>query len=212
MLSLAPGCDSVRMNVSFSSLFLGPTWNESSQRLVLFVSVPISLPPVGIILADNVQDVSLLKTQPQLSTWQKRVVGGIVVEVSSHVHLRTDGDEESKVVLPADMHPQACKPHHPEGLTTVCLCGAGLICELGIKRKVRVPCICCWWTNRKQKKTDTVLDYKRKTIVEHGKSINAVRLCVEKIRTVSSFCWKCCVRADQNMPTNQMKHIVSTYQ
>lgn len=85
-----PVCDCLSINVSFSSLFF--TWNESSQKLVLFVTVPISLPPVGIILADNVQDVSLLKTQPQLSTWQERVVGGIIVEVSTHVHLRTDGD------------------------------------------------------------------------------------------------------------------------
>lgn len=76
----------------FSLRSLFPTWNESSQRLVLFVSVPISLPPVGIVLADDVQDVSLLKTQPQLSTWQERVIGGIIVEVSSHVHLRTDRD------------------------------------------------------------------------------------------------------------------------
>lgn len=36
-------------------------------------------------------------------------------------------------------------------LTTVCLCGAGLIWELGMRRKVRVPCICCCGKHELQK-------------------------------------------------------------
>lgn len=90
-----------------------PTWNESSQRLVLFVSIPVSLPPVRVVLADNVKDVALLKRQPQLSTWQEWVIGGIVVEVGSYVHLRKDTPELRVAGGPAgrlDRYPQTRNP------------------------------------------------------------------------------------------------------
>lgn len=140
-LSFMPVCGRLRLKSTFFLSVLVPTWNESSQRLVLFVSIPVRLPPVRVVLADNVKDVSLLKRQPQLSTWQERVIGGIVVKVGSYVHLREDTVELRVAGVRLD--------RYHEQLTTVCLCGAGLIWELGIKRKVREPCICCWWTNRK---------------------------------------------------------------
>lgn len=88
-LSFMPACGSLRLIRYQLAFLLFPTWNESSQRLVLFISIPVSLPPVGVVLADNMKDVSLLKRQSQLSTRQERVIGGVVVEVSSYVHLRT---------------------------------------------------------------------------------------------------------------------------
>lgn len=65
-----------------------PTWNESSQGLVVLVPIPVGLPPVGVILADDVEDVSLLEGQAKLSTRHKGVVRGVIVEVSSYVRLR----------------------------------------------------------------------------------------------------------------------------
>lgn len=60
----------------------------------------------------------------------------------------------------ADRHSHTCR-HAPtpliiRGLTTVCLCGAGLIWELGMSRNVRVPCICCWWRRQKNKETNKI--------------------------------------------------------
>ena len=65
-----------------------PTWNESRQGLVVLVSIPVGLPPVGVILANDVEDVSLLEGQAKLSTWHKGIIRGVVVKVSSYVRLR----------------------------------------------------------------------------------------------------------------------------
>lgn len=64
------------------------TWDESSQGLVVLVSIPVGLPPVWVVLADDVQDVPLLEGQPQLPTRHEGVVRGVVVKVRSYVHLR----------------------------------------------------------------------------------------------------------------------------
>ena len=65
-----------------------PTWNESSQGLVVLISIPVGLPPVRIILANNVKDVTLLEGQTQLPARHKGVIRGIVVKVSTYVNLR----------------------------------------------------------------------------------------------------------------------------
>lgn len=70
-------------------MFSPATWNESSQGLVVLVSVPVGLPPVGVILADDVEDVTFLEGQSQLTTRHEGVIGGVVVKVSPYVHLRT---------------------------------------------------------------------------------------------------------------------------
>lgn len=75
-----------------------PTWNKSRQRLVVLISVPVGLPPVGVVLADDMEDVSLLEGQAQLPTRQEGVIGGVVVKVSSYVHLWT-GFETSRLAL-----------------------------------------------------------------------------------------------------------------
>ena len=66
-----------------------PTWNESSQWLVVLISIPVGLPPVGVVLADDMEDVSLLEGQAQLPARHEGIIGGVVIEVSSNVHLRT---------------------------------------------------------------------------------------------------------------------------
>lgn len=116
-LSFMPVCGSLTLighQLAFMVCLLFPTWNESSQRLVLFVSIPVSLPPVGVVLADNMKDVSLLKRQSELSTRQERVIGGVVVEVSSHVHLRTDMPllpSHRWSCMQTERYPQACNNH-----------------------------------------------------------------------------------------------------
>lgn len=72
------------------NLGVSPTWNKSSQGLVVFISVPVGLPPVGVILADDMQDVSLLKRQSKLPTRQEGVIRRVVVKVSPDVDLRTE--------------------------------------------------------------------------------------------------------------------------
>ena len=63
------------------------TWYQSSQRLVVLVPVPVGLPPVGIGLADDVKDVSLLEGQAQLPARHVGVVGRVVVKMGLDVHL-----------------------------------------------------------------------------------------------------------------------------
>ena len=67
------------------------TWDESSQGLVVLVPVPVGLPPAGVILADDVEDVTFLERQTQLPTRQVWVIGGGVVEEGPHVHLQVQG-------------------------------------------------------------------------------------------------------------------------
>lgn len=125
---------------------LTSTWNESSQGLVFLISIPVGLPPVGVILADDVEYVSLLEGQAQLSTRHERVIRGVIVKVSSYVHLRT----EFYIIKDAVSGMQTDTAAYRKTLTTVCLCRAGLIWELGMSRKVRVPCICCWGKHEMQ--------------------------------------------------------------
>lgn len=64
------------------------TWHQSSQWLVILISVSVSLPPVRVRLTDYVQDVSFLEGQAELSTWYVRVVGGVIVKVGLHMDLQ----------------------------------------------------------------------------------------------------------------------------
>lgn len=58
--------------------------------MVVLVSVPVGLPPAGVVLADDVEDVSLLEGQAQLPTRNEGVIRWVIVKVSSYMHLRTD--------------------------------------------------------------------------------------------------------------------------
>lgn len=57
--------------------------------MVVLVSVPVGLPPVGVVLADDVQDVSLLERQSELPARQEGVIRRVIVKVSPDVDLRT---------------------------------------------------------------------------------------------------------------------------
>lgn len=106
---------------------LTSTWNESSQGLVFLISIPVGLPPVGVILADDMEYISLLEGQAKLSTRHEGVIRRVVVKVRSYVHLRAG------FYIVKDSCTHADRPSHTHTatyckmLTTVCLCGAGLI-------------------------------------------------------------------------------------
>lgn len=103
-------CETTNYMLIFSP-GLVPTWNESSQGLVVLISVPVGLPPVGVILADDVEDVSLLEGQAQLPTWHEGVIRGVVVKVSPYVHLRT-GFTTSRLALHACRQAISCRHAH----------------------------------------------------------------------------------------------------
>lgn len=136
--------------MTFSS-GLTSTWNESSQGLVFLISIPVGLPPVGVILADDMEYISLLEGQAQLSTRHEGVIRRVVVKVRSHMHLTTGFYIVKDSCTHADRPSRAHTATYCKILTTVCLCGAGLIWELGMRRKVRVPCICCCGKHELQK-------------------------------------------------------------
>lgn len=75
--------------MTLSNLGVSPTWNESSQGLVVLGSVSVGLPPVGVVLADDMQDVTLLKGQSKLPARQEGVIRWVIVKVSPDVDLRT---------------------------------------------------------------------------------------------------------------------------
>lgn len=77
-------------DMTLSNLGASPTWNESSQGLVVLVSIPVGLPPVGVVLTDDMQDVSLLKRQSKLPAWQEGIIRWFIVKVSPNVDLRTE--------------------------------------------------------------------------------------------------------------------------
>lgn len=136
--------------MTFSS-GLTSTWNESSQGLVFLISIPVGLPPVGVILADDMEYISLLEGQAKLSTRHEGVIRRVVVKVRSYVHLRAGFYIVKDSCTHADRPSHAHTATYCKILTTVCLCGAGLIWELGMRRKVRVPCICCCGKHELQK-------------------------------------------------------------
>lgn len=115
------------------------TWNQSCKWLIVLVSVSVRLPPVWIRLTDDVEDISFLEGQAQLSTGYIGVIWGVVVEVSFYVDLKGEGDTQS-----SDFGSARIPSSHPSAsskLTTVSLTGGGLIWLLGINTKVRSPCM-----------------------------------------------------------------------
>jgi len=62
--------------------------NEACKGLIL-LALPVSLPPVSILLADDVKNVALLEANAQLPARDIWVVLGVVVKVSFHVQLQT---------------------------------------------------------------------------------------------------------------------------
>ncbi len=125
VLAVICPCGATNQLLIFSAC-LGHTWNESSQRLIVLISVPVGLPPVGVVLADDMQDVSLLEGEAELPTRHEGVVRGVVVKVSPYMHLRA-GEPRQGRCTHTD-RPTHTRTHpHAQRLTTVCLCGAGLI-------------------------------------------------------------------------------------
>jgi len=69
-------------------LFLeGFGWNEAGQSLIFF-SLTMGLPPVGIVLTNYMKNVALGKCYSQLSTGNINVIFGVVVKVRSDVNLK----------------------------------------------------------------------------------------------------------------------------
>jgi len=48
-----------------------------------------ALPPVGVLLVDDLDDVACLELQPRLLARDEVVLGGVVVELRPHVHLNS---------------------------------------------------------------------------------------------------------------------------
>ena len=72
-----------------TELFLErPAGNEAGESLVV-LAVAVRLPPVDVLLADDVQDVALLERDAELATRNVQVVFGVVVEQRLHVNLPT---------------------------------------------------------------------------------------------------------------------------
>lgn len=66
----------------------GFAWNESSEELVIF-PFSVRLPPVWVVLIQDVKDIALDKGHSKLSTWNVVIFLRIVGEMRSNVHLRT---------------------------------------------------------------------------------------------------------------------------
>lgn len=62
--------------------------NEACKGLVL-LAFPVSLPPVSVVLTDDVEDVALLEADAQLPARDVGVVLGVIVKVSFHVQLQS---------------------------------------------------------------------------------------------------------------------------
>lgn len=57
---------------------------QTSQSLILF-ALSIRLPPIGILLRDHVQHITLLKTDTQFSARYIRIFLGVVIKVGPYV-------------------------------------------------------------------------------------------------------------------------------
>lgn len=63
------------------------TRNEASEGLLVLMTFPVRLPPVGVVLASDVEDVSLLEGQAELSARHIWVLGWVIAEVCFYMHL-----------------------------------------------------------------------------------------------------------------------------
>lgn len=63
------------------------TWYKSSKWLVILISIPVSLPPVWVRLADDVENISFLEGQAKLSARHVRVIWWVIVEMWLHMDL-----------------------------------------------------------------------------------------------------------------------------
>ena len=70
-----------------SLLLEGLGGDESGERLVV-LALAVRLPPVGVLLVDDVQHVALAERDAELAARNVDVVLGVVVEVRAHVHLK----------------------------------------------------------------------------------------------------------------------------
>jgi len=67
-------------------LLEGAAGNESGERLVLLAFAE-GLPPISIVLRDDVEDVALHEADAQLFTRYVQIVLGIVIKVRLQVNL-----------------------------------------------------------------------------------------------------------------------------
>ena len=56
-----------------------------------------NLPPVCIILLYNLQDVSILESQPHFLAWNEIVLLGVVIKMSPHVNL--DNQSQRQILV-----------------------------------------------------------------------------------------------------------------
>lgn len=59
-------------------------WHQTGQSLIFF-ALPVSLPPIRILLANDMQNVAFLETDAELPARYVHVVLRVVIEVSSDV-------------------------------------------------------------------------------------------------------------------------------
>jgi len=79
--------NSIRRHSTVHLLVLeGAARYESCQCLV-FLSLAVRLPPVGILLTYHMQNITFLKTDTQLPTWDVKVFFRIIIKMCLHVHL-----------------------------------------------------------------------------------------------------------------------------
>lgn len=79
-------------------LFLEVTaGDEPGQWLVLPLSLPIGLPPVGVVRADHMENVPLHEGYTQLSTGNVYVLLWVVVKQGFHMNLETKENETLQV-------------------------------------------------------------------------------------------------------------------
>lgn len=70
--------------IAYSLVLESFAGNQSSERLIFF-ALSVSLPPVWILLRDNMQYIAFLKTDSKLSTWYVGIFFWVVVKMCSYV-------------------------------------------------------------------------------------------------------------------------------
>lgn len=66
--------------------------HEPSEGLVLLLTLPVCLPPVGVLLVNNVEDVPFHERQAKFPARDVGILLGVVVVLSPHVNLARDSE------------------------------------------------------------------------------------------------------------------------
>lgn len=62
-------------------------WRRYESSKVSSTALHSALPPVWILLVDDLNDVPSLKLQTCLFAWDEVICGRVIIELSPHVHL-----------------------------------------------------------------------------------------------------------------------------